>query len=289
VPLDTGLEKLLEHYGVRIKKSYVMDEHCYKQRIPDRFGGGETPFYFAPVIKSENINDDVGFMRHIKGLVAMRISPLALDMGRIEENGLNARRLFSSSAKSWEMEGRINLDPRFIRPPKSSGAQERFPLAYLIEGEFPSYFAGKPMPEKKTKESDAEKGDSEKGAEKKSDVDMSQIESEGSFLSKGKPGKIFIMASSDILRDNVLDEEGKSPNAMFIMNTLDFLNNLEGIAEMRSKEQRFNPLHETRASTKTFVKSFNIAGLPLLVVFFGLLVWYRRHLRKKRIQMMFQK
>jgi hypothetical protein len=29
--------------------------------------------------------------------------------------------------------------------------------------------------------------------------------------------------------------------------------------------------------------------LPVLVVLFGLLVWFRRHTRKKQIQMMFQK
>jgi ABC-2 type transport system permease protein len=40
--------------------------------------------------------------------------------------------------------------------------------------------------------------------------------------------------------------------------------------------------------TKTFVKTFNIAGLPVLVVFLGLIVWLKRHSRKKRIQSMFQ-
>ena len=73
------------------------------------------------------------------------------------------------------------------------------------------------------------------------------------------------------------------------MNVLDFLNNREGIAVIRSKEQRFNPLYEAKAGTKTFVKSFNIVGLPVLVVLFGLFVWVRRHARKKQIQMMFQK
>jgi cbb3-type cytochrome oxidase subunit 3 len=41
--------------------------------------------------------------------------------------------------------------------------------------------------------------------------------------------------------------------------------------------------------TKTFVKTFNIAGLPVLLVFIGLIVWLRRRSRKKQIQMMFQK
>jgi ABC-2 type transport system permease protein len=289
VPLSTGLEKMLEHYGLRIKPSYVMDENCYKQEVPERFGGGERAIYFAPIIKSQFINSDVGFMRNIKGLIAMKISPLELNTKRIQENGLHAIRLFSSSEKSWEMKGRINLNPMFVRPPQSADEQKSLPLAYILEGEFPSYFSGKPIPEKRREEDDSEKENPEKPSEKPSGVDLSKIESEGEFLSKGKTGRIFLMASSEMLKDNILDEEGRTPNAMFIMNVLDFLNDREDVAIMRSKEQRFNPLQDTQGGTKTFVKSFNIAGLPVLVVLFGLLVWFRRHTRKKQIQMMFQK
>jgi len=291
-PLDTGLEKLLEHYGIRIKKSYVLDESCYKQRMPERFGGGEQAIYFAPIIKNQAINHELGFVSNIKGLIAMKISPLELNTERIKENGLTARRVFSSSDQAWEMKGRINLNPMFIRPPQSEDEKKSLPLAYVLEGEFPSYFAGKPIPEKETKKEDSEKGEKEeeeKPADKKPDVDLSEIEDEGAFLSKGKQGRVFLIATSEILKNNILDETGRSPNAMFVMNVLDFLNNREEIADMRSKEQLFNPLDDTAPGTKTFVKSFNIVGLPVLVVLFGLMVWFRRHSRKKHIQMMFQK
>ncbi len=288
VPLNTGLEKLLEHYGIRIKRSYVMDENCYKQQVPARFGGGERAIYFAPIIKNQFINKDMKFLRNIKGLVAMKISPLELNAERIKENGLNARKLFASSEKSWEMKGRINLNPMFIRPPQSSDKQQSLSLAYVLEGEFPSYYAGKTIPEKKSAD-EKEPNDTEKKQDKKPDVDLSKIEGKGEFLSKGKPGKLFVMASAEMLKDNILDEQGRSPNAMFIMNVLDYLNNREDIAVMRSKEQRFNPLDDTQGTIKMFVKSFNIAGLPVLVVLFGLVVWFRRHSRKKQIQMMFRK
>ena len=78
VPLDTGIEKLLSHYGIHIKKSYVLDENSHKQRLPSNMGGGERPIYFAPIIKNKNINHDLGFIRNIKGLVAVKISPLEL-------------------------------------------------------------------------------------------------------------------------------------------------------------------------------------------------------------------
>jgi ABC-2 type transport system permease protein len=289
VPLKTGLEKLLDHYGIGIKKSYVLDENCYKQRVPAQFGGGERAIYFAPIIKNQFINKNLQFMRNIKGLVAIKISPLELNTERIKENGLKTYKVFSSSEKSWEMSGRINLNPMFIRPPQSNDKLQSLALAYILEGEFPSYFAGKPIPESKSADGDSENKDRQKSADGKTDVDFSKIETEGEILSRGNAGKIFLIASSEMLKDNTLDEKGRTPNAMFIMNALDYLNKREEIAVMRSKEQRFNPLDDTGAGTKTLVKFFNIAGLPLFVVLFGLLVWFLRHSRKKRLQMMFQK
>jgi ABC-type uncharacterized transport system involved in gliding motility auxiliary subunit len=289
VPLNTGLERLLKHYGIRVKKSYVMDENSYRQRVPTRFGGGEQAIYFAPIIKNQSINKELDFMANIKGLVAIKISPLELDPERIAENGLKAHKLFTSSEKSWEMRDRINLNPMFIRPPQSRDEQQSLDLAYILEGEFPSYFDGKTVPEMEEAEKDSKQKNQGTGEEEKSAVDLSKIEPKGEFLTKGRYGKIFLIASTEMLKDNVLDEEGSSPNTTFILNVVDFLNNREDIAVMRSKEQRFNPLDDTGAGTKTFVKSFNIVALPILVNLFGLLVWLRRHSRKKRIQMMFQK
>jgi ABC-type uncharacterized transport system involved in gliding motility auxiliary subunit len=120
-------------------------------------------------------------------------------------------------------------------------------------------------------------------------VDLSKIEPEGEFLTKGRNGRIFLIASAEMLKDNILDARGSNPNTSFILNVIDFLNNRQDIAVMRSKEQRFNPLDDTGAGTKTFIKSFNIVALPILVNLIGLLVWFRRHTRKKHIQMMFQR
>jgi ABC-2 type transport system permease protein len=289
VLLETGLEKLLDHYGIRMKNAYVMDESCFKQRMPAQLGGGERSIYFAPLIKSEQINNAPAFMKPIKGLVVYKISPLELETKRIEEAGVKATRLFSSSEKSWEMTGRINLNPLMIRPPQSADAFKSEPLAYILEGEFTSYFEGKDIPEKPQAEAKPKGEGKAEDKEEKPKVDLSQIEGEGQFLSKEKRGRIFLIASSEVLKDNMLDASGRSPNATFILNLIDYLNDREDVAVMRSKVQRFNPLLDTGSSAKTFVKSFNIVGLPVLVVFFGLGVWFRRHSRKRRIQMMFEK
>ncbi|RLC31275.1 MAG: hypothetical protein DRH37_03435 [Deltaproteobacteria bacterium] len=290
VPLDTGLEKLLDYYGVHMKRSYMMDKNCFRERSRVKTGGGEIPYYFVPVIKDRFINHAPIFMKNINELVMMRISPLELNNGRIKKNGLKAIRLFSSSDESWEMSGQINLNPIFIHPPPADEMKSQ-PMAYLLEGEFPSYFAGKSIPEKKTQDSEKDKTDKKvkKKRRKQTKVELAKIKSEGQIIPKGRYGRIFIIASSEILKNTMVDSEGRSSNVTFIMNVLDHLNGRDEIAVMRSKQQKFNPLAQTEPAVKMLIKSFNIAGLPILVIAFGLVVWYRRHSRQKRIRLMFQR
>jgi ABC-type uncharacterized transport system involved in gliding motility auxiliary subunit len=298
-PLATGLEKLLKHYGVEVKQAYVMDKNCFKQTVPTRSGGGgERPIYFAPIIQNENINHDFDFLKNIKGLVTINNSPLSLDEETLKTGKLTAHQLFASSGESWEMTGKINLNPMFIQPPEKEDSFKSFPLGYLIEGQFPSYFTGKEIPQKEVK--DSEKSDDESDItemdvpepdekkSKKQNMDLSKIESKADFIQTGKPAKICIIGSSALLKDNMVDAEGNSPNAAFVLNLVDMLNHRENTAVMRSKTQAYNPLDETDVVVKNAIKLLNIAGLPVLVVIFGLLTLWMRNLRRKRIQMMFQ-
>jgi len=296
-PIDTGLNNLLSFYGVSLQQSYVLDENCFKQQMPKQFGGGERLIYFAPVIKDKFISKDFEFMKNIRKLVTIKISPLELNKEMLAQNGINARKVFSSSEKAWLMSGGINLNPRLIQPPKAAEEKQSYTMAYMLEGEFSSYFTDKEIPIKKKKgEEGKEPGQDEKPETDKvkppverKDTGESKIKSGGEFIAGGKLGKIFIMGSSELLKDNILDPEGRTPNAMFVLNVLDYLNNQEDVAIMRSKEQRVNPLEDTGANVKALVKAFNIAGLPVLVILSGLLILFRRHSRKNHIRKMFEK
>jgi len=144
--IDSGLEKLLSHYGVSVNKNYIMDKACFMQKTIDQNTGqrtGERPIYFAPVIKNKLINKEHLVLKNIKELITLKVSSIELDEKRIEENQLDAYKLFSSSEDSWEMSKYINLSPMAVQPPVSEEYFKSRPLAYLIEGEFPSYFAGR--------------------------------------------------------------------------------------------------------------------------------------------------
>ena len=293
LPLNTGLEKLLDHYGISIKKSYVMDESCYVSRDQQM---GETPVYFAPIIKNAHINHRLKFLSNLKELIMYKVSPLVLNEERIKQNGLASSQLFASTPDAWEMAGQINLTPFMIRPPMNPDEKFQQPLAYLLEGEFPSYFADKPVPEKPKpeEESPAEDSEAEEGEqtvepleEKPEQVRESQLTTENEVITKAQPAKIFLIGTSEILKDNILDEQGRSPNAAFLLNTMDYLNDQESIAIMRSKNQRFNPLKDTKALTRSFLKILNIVGIPILFILFGFYIWFRRKARRRVIQAMF--
>ena len=288
MPINTGLEKLLSHYGLQVKKSIVLDENSYKQQVPRAFGGGERQIYFAPIIKNENINREAEYLQNIKGLVVLKSSPVTVDAEKIEKSGLKAIRLFSSSARSWEMKDRIDFNPMYMSPPGDKEAYKSHSLAYTVEGMFQSYYADKPVPVKEDDKVAKESTDNEQEDDKKEErVDMSAILTKGDTIKKGKPGKIFLLGSSEILKDNVIDGEGRTPNAQFIMNVVDYLNDRGETAVMRSKTQKFNPLIEISPAAKATVKTVNIAGLPVLVILAGVLVWFKRVSRKRLIQKIF--
>ena len=291
IPVSTGIDKLLENYGVKVIQSYVLDENCFKQRIPEQFGGGEQNLYFAPIIESSSINGNLPFMKNIKQLITYKIAPLTLNQQRVQANKLKALRLFSSSDKSWEMKGMINLNPMFIRPPSSGEEMKSMPLAYILEGSFPSYFSGKPIPEKPADKAAPQSAESDKKKPEEAGTASSaaqQLQRKGDFIPISKPAKIFIIGSAELLTDSLISEQGENPNATFVMNVIDVLNNREDIALMRSKIQSFNPLTVKDEQLKMLAKAFNIAGLPVIVVAFGLLMWIKRTTRKRRIEAMFQ-
>ncbi len=285
---DTGLEKLLKHYGIILQQGIVMDKNCYHQQISREQGGGERPVYFAPIIKDKNINHHLPYLRNIKGLVMLKASPLKIDRNATAKENVKIYRLFSSSKKSWLVRNPISLNPMYIYPP-SSKQMKKYPLCYLVEGKFTSYFANGPLPVR-----DAQKG--HKGKLKRqvnattnnpSPAILKEIRSEGTRLTTSRFGKIFIIGSSDVLTDTLLDPQGDTPNSIFIMNMIDVLNGKIQRAILRSKVEDFNPLYDVSDNIKVLIKLFNIFGVPILVILMGAIVFVLRKRKRVKIYNMF--
>ena len=294
-PIDTGLEKLLTHYGITLTPAFVMDKTAYKHQPRE---GGEQIIYFAPMLKEDTINNTPLFMHNIKGVIAMQASPLSLVSDNLTSAGVTATRLLSTSKDSWLMKDEINLNPMFISPPESSEEMDSYDLAYLLEGTFTSYFKDKPVPEKPMGEEDLPEPDTPTDAVQTTDPDAAEtagsdieatktdtpeVVAQNRILETSRPAKIFVLGCSQMLMDNMLDPEGRTTNATFILNTIDHLNGKDEIAAMRSKQQMLNPLATTTPFVRAMIKALNIAGLPVLVFVFGIGVWGAGKARRKKI------
>jgi len=277
-PIDTGLEKLLNHYGINIQKAYVLDKQSYKHQAPESAGGGEQNVYFAPVLKEKTINNTPLFMDNIKRLIAMQISPVNLVEKNIDQDKITATKLLSSSDESWLMKDRINLNPMFLTPPEEKNEMNSYDLAYILQGRFTSYFRGKAIPQKDMGEEDIKGEDKEDNKER-----LQGFKAENPFLETSQPAKLFVLPCSQMLQDNMLDPQGRTTNATFILNIIDHLNDEDEIARLRSKQQKLNPIAQTTSFTRGVFKALNIIALPVLVILFGLLILAKRTSRKKRI------
>lgn len=280
LPRSTGLEPLLTHYGFAVENSYILDENCYVQTDRDQSGGlREIKFYFAPYIESETIDTGSVVMGNIKRLLILNNSPVTLNAE--PPSGIAPQVLFSSSPQSWEMKEQINLyNPMTIYPPPDDDRSST-DAAALASGSMTSYFKGKSIPEPPQPTESPEDG-----GEDTPTFSADQAVAETVMIESGE-GRIFVIGSSTLLMDNILDAEGSSANATFLLNLADTLSGREDYARMRSKGQTFSPLGETSGAMKRLVKSFNIVGLPLIIIFLGIVVWLRGLSRKKRIELLF--
>ena len=281
LPQNTGLDPLLTHYGLSVEQSYILDENSYVQTSRNQSGGfTETQFYFAPFIESDYINLNSVVMGNIKKLILLNTSPLTINTE--SPAGTVPEILFSSTDSSWEMRDNINLyDPNSIHPP-AEAERKSLPAAALVSGPLNSYFQGKTLPAQPKPEEPAEDSDPD------DKLAFSSDEVNAAFLNSGT-GKVFVLGTSAILKDNILDTSDTNTNAAFLMNLVDVLGDRGDYARMRSKGQTYSPLKESSTGMKRFVKSFNMVGLPILVIFAGLLVWLRGLSRRRSIENLFRK
>lgn len=275
LPRETGLEAMLEHYGIRLKQSYVLDEQSFVQRQPSPRGGlVESEIYFAPQLKEDQIDQEVPFLTNLEELIMLNISPLEVVSGT--QPGVAYTEALRTSPTAWEMAGQIDL--MGAQPP---GADERatFSLAVLAEGTFTSYFADREIPERPPTEPASPEDAADAPV-----ISAEELRAEQSFTPEGE-GTLFVVGTSAILGSGFIDPQGRNPNALFALNLIDAMNGREDRALMRTKGRRVRPLRIIEPPARTAIKTFAVAGLPALVVLTGVLVWLLGGMRRRRIRL----
>ncbi len=269
-PINTGLEKNLEKFGISVGKKYVYDMNCFSQT--DR-QYGKMNFYIAPMMQKNTLEQKNPITKNLGYVIFFQNAPLEISAAKDNSNA-KVTVLAKSSKESWTVDSNISPDPRFISVPSDKSTMASENLAVLVEGKFTSAFSTKP--ESKTAGGNAQSSISSNEHLSKS-VQNSKIIVIGSSVLGGAAIPMFNNAQ-------LLDEEGKQPVSMFVRNAVDYLNGEEDLCTMRTKGLSLNTLTVKSVAASTVAKYFNEIGLVVIVALCGLFVLLRIKNKKREIR-----
>jgi len=265
-PYDLNLDDLLFHYGVRINNDLVQD--FVSGAYPIVVGNaGDRPniqllqWPFFPII-----ND---FSSHVivKNLDALR-TEFVSSIDTVKAEGIRKEVLFTTSNYARRSTAPVHVD---INSMKDKLDPKRFqvhhiPIACLLEGRFSSFFKNRFLPD---------------GADTTS------------FKTTGMPAKLLVVGDGDIAR-NLKDPKTGAPlplgydpylrqmfsNQDFILNSLNYLIQGEGLIKARAKEVKIRPLDKVKIQNNRRIIQFINLALPVLgLLMFGLVFHLIRKFR----------
>ncbi len=280
LPVQHGLDAMLKSYGVMVNKNVVLDSSCAKVNM----GQMIKDYPVMPIIERDGLNRDSIITRYLNSALFMKASSVTVDEKKLKENKTVATKLVSSSDESWLMKGRVNFNPFMMNPGRAEDMKSH-DLAWLLSGKFTSFFKGKEVPVQK----DVKKPENKRGR-------ISSVARLDESIASGKP-EIIVVGSAELIRSGFLSDSRKIlsrgrrneayANDNLVHGMVDYMAGNDYIPEMLSKSLEFNPLERSDDSERFIMKSVNIAGVPLLVILAGIIIWRRRGRRRKQIQQQF--
>jgi gliding-associated putative ABC transporter substrate-binding component GldG len=256
-----GLRDQLEYYGVKLNEDLVMDKQNARVVLPAGDQRVITNYPAFPIVT--NLNKTHAITRDLKAFIPVFPSSLELTpQAREGKSGVTATVLATCSPASWRQTGFFLFDP--MRQPVPTRELGPFNLAYLLQGTFKSFFAGKTVPAP---------GPAAPPSEREQRPSAGQT--------SPSSARLIVVSDSDLVKDQFL---GVFPNNLLLLqNAVDFLAEDESLIAIRAKSQTQRPLRQVEDSTRTLAQYGNVVGLPALFVLIGIARWrWRRSSRLRK-------
>ncbi len=246
--VETGLDELLAHYGIRVNADLVRDAQCAPVTVMQQQGmfrfQSQVPFPLLPT--PSDFNRENVIVKDLETLLFFFVS--SIDTSLASSKQVRAEVLVRSSQRSGKQTGFIAIDP-FQRLTPADLSEKHIPLAALFEGSFASFFA-----------------DKEPRTEHPASPET----------------RVIVVGDGDFMKDEYL---GARDNVVFFANIVDFLADDAGLITIRSKNLAQSPLEQVEDGTKRILKYVNLLLPPLIVVSYGVFRWRRRAFLKRALEL----
>jgi ABC-2 type transport system permease protein len=295
-PTPTGLEDWLASHGLSLDKSLVLDRQSTPFPVPvERNVGGfrvqqyqlfDYPFFID--VRQDGMPARQAPTIGLSQLTLSWASPVKIDEEKAK--GRRITKLIESSPESW-VSNTFVVVPDFKAHPDlgfEEGANRgRQLLGAMMEGQFKSFFAGKPSPLARDAAADAEKNkpaDASAPAADKPEAKDGKPAITGVIERSPESARIILVGSSTFLTDDVLNLTS-SVNQTQYLAPLSFAENAvewsledRGLLALRSRGGQFSrTLEPMTAGGQAFLEYLNY-GLALLGL--GIVYAVRRVLRQ---------
>lgn len=263
-PRDDKLDDWLLHYGIRVEKSLVLDDQCEQVSLTRIIQGMrmDVPTRFPPMLRitREDMDQTDPIILGIEEVSLAFCSPIHLD----PSEGAEARVLIRSSQTAWTLDESISFVPdRTVGPPGER--RSAFDVVGILEGEFLSYFAARPVPESLQEEGDKE---------------MDPRQPSGMRLRSPKTA-ILIVGSNEFLGDPYL-----TPKTMgFFGNAADYLTIAEGFGHIRARNFDVRMVDPAFADDWEILKLLKVLGTlggAFVIVLVGVIMFILRKAAQRR-------
>lgn len=263
---------LLGAYGVNVDDRMLMDENNDVINVSGNAGIGPMSFT-APVkapiqirVPEEQLNQDVSITGGLPSIFYLWGSLLDLDKEKMKALGLKNTVLISSSHTSWAVPQRSSMLTRDDISSVGRKFEGPYPLAVMVEGQFPDTTAGKSVPAWKEEPSDMpEAGKAANAA----------VVAEALKKEDAKPGKLIVAGCVKMFEESLLPDNG---SLGFLTNAVDVLTlggELINIRNHRVSASRIKPLD---ASAKFWWRLAVVFCVPVGIAVFGIIrvLWRRK-------------
>lgn len=284
---QSGLEEWLQHHGMSLEESLVLDPQNAAFPVPvTRNVGGfriqdlrmlDYP-YFADV-RGDGLNQENLITSELPQVTVPWSSPIVLDDEK--NSARQVTPLLYSTKESWLSES-LDVMPKITNQGMSAfrpeGEQASHLLAVVNQGRFSSFFADKPSPlvDQQVDESETSSESSEEAKEdEEPEFQLSSV-----IEYSPESARIILFASNELFSDRVLQMLGSAQQTEYVnsiqmmANAVDWSLEDEALLSIRSRGHFNRTLPPMEQSTQVFWEYLNYGLVALSIALVAL--WERR-------------
>lgn len=270
IPLNLNLDDLFFRYGLRINQNLVQDLSSGAYPVVVGQMGDQPqvkmmPWPFFPVLNNYGSSPIV---RNLDATYSRFVSTI----DTVKAEGVSKKPLILTSqyTRTFKAPVRVSINDlrREVNPAQyNEGVQ---PVAYLLEGMFPSLYRNRFLPEEVDEQAYLEQGQAKLIAVADGDFPLNEV--------NFRTGEPFELGFAPFTEQTFANKD-------FVMNALAYLTNEDGLIVARNKEVQIRPLDPIQAKEeRLFWQVLNLAGPVVLIIILGLVFNYWRKRRYTRFK-----